>query len=280
MITDPTEPDMAAAPSPAAGAAASEAAAEPTPLSPPVPPDPPVEELGAGVAWQHVLLAWTALTTPLRRRVMGRLVPMSWATRAYLLYNVVLYAVAAAAFLVPTPGLRVGRLGIGLVDVSAFHLLWGLSALVVCASQVAVLLSARQLVWLVCAIGTMMWATAWGGVTLLLAHIAGAYGGAVVWFWIVGVHLLFISNRLVAQPDLADPAGSDTAAEPPPAPPSPQVARPPRAGRVRRRASPPATTNAEAREAHALYVQLRAALAADPLTPLTPPPAAPAPLAH
>jgi hypothetical protein len=131
---------------------------------------------------------------------------MSTATRIYLIDNTVLYGVAALAFLLPMQQVHVGVTGIAIVDGRLPHLLWGLSVLIVCVSQIAAIFTDRWAVWVFTTVGTAMWACAWAVVTLLLAREAGTYAGAVLWLWLVVVHFLFIGNRLVPLPEtLATP---------------------------------------------------------------------------
>lgn len=162
---------------------------------------------GVRAAGRYLRLAARALLHPALRRFaqythllqMSRLPAFSHVSRAtatYLLCNVILYSTAGAAFLLPVPGIHIRHTGMAVVDIPALHVLWGVTALVVCASQVAALLSNRWAIWQVCAVSTAVWASAWAVVTVLMAHLAGNYGGAVVWLWIVVIHFLFISNQL------------------------------------------------------------------------------------
>lgn len=151
-------------------------------------------DLGPQAAWRYLRLALHALLQP----VLAHLPSVSLATRLYLLFNVCLYAIAAAAFLLPALlGVHVGHTGLAAVDDPALHILWGLTALGVSGAQLAALLSDRWTIWQFCAVSTAMWASAWAVVTLLMAHSLGNYGGAVLWLWVVGIHFLFISNQLV-----------------------------------------------------------------------------------
>jgi len=170
-------------------------------------------DTGLRASWEHLKLAGLALWHPARVRLL-RLPQMSGATRIYLLNNAALYAVAAGAFLLPMRWIRIGVTGLAIVDGRLPHLAWGLSVLVVCVANLAAALTDSWTVWLVCAVGTACWATAWAVVTLLLAHEAGVYAGAVLWIWLVIVHFLFIRNQLVPLPDsVISPQEQQAAAE-------------------------------------------------------------------
>lgn len=176
-----------------------------------------MDEIGLRAAWAHLKLAAHALWLPVRRQAHDLHVQptkMSVATRVYLIDNAVLYGIAAAALLLPTAQLHIGITGIAIVDGRLPHLLWGLSVLIVCFSQIAALFTDRWAVWVFTTVGTAMWASAWAVVTLLLAREAGTYAGAVLWLWLVVVHFLFIGNRLVPLPDsLATPHEAAAAVE-------------------------------------------------------------------
>lgn len=173
-------------------------------------------DTGIRAAWRYLCLAALALAPAwaTRPRLHGSLPPLppmpSWvgrwvnppavslATRLYLAFNVVLYGVVAVAFLLNVPGLHVAtHTGLIAVDLPLLHLLWGLGALFVSLSQIAALLSSRWSVWQVCAVATAVWASAFAVIECYAGLRAHSYGGVLVWFWIVGVHFLFISHQLV-----------------------------------------------------------------------------------
>lgn len=160
-----------------------------------------MNDQGLRAAWEHLKLAGAALWLPTRQHLHLEPPHMSGATRIYLIDNAVLYGVAAIAFLWPLHTLKIGVTGIAIVDGQLPHLLWGLSVLIVCLSQIAALFTDRWVVWVFTTVGTAMWASAWAVVTLLLAHHAGSYAGAVLWLWLVVVHYLFIGNRLMPMPE-------------------------------------------------------------------------------
>lgn len=173
-------------------------------------------EIGIRAAWRYLQLAMLALRPAwiTRPRLPGNLPPLppapawvahwvnppavSLATRLYLLFNVVLYGVVAVAFLLDVPGLHVAaHTGFVAMDVPLLHLLWGWGALFVCLSQIAALLSSRWSVWQVCATATATWASAFAVIEFYAGIINHSYGGFFIWFWVVGVHFLFISHQLV-----------------------------------------------------------------------------------
>ena len=174
-------------------------------------------ETGIRVAWRYLCLAaqalrpawwlsWARRPNPpnLPPRITGALArwvnppAVSMATRLYLCYNVVLYGVVAVAFLLNVPGLHVSRhTGFVAMDVPLLHLLWGLGALFVSLSQIAALLSSRWSVWQVCAVATATWASAFAVIEFYAGIVNHSYGGFFIWFWVVGVHFLFISHQLV-----------------------------------------------------------------------------------
>lgn len=165
-----------------------------------------MNDTGLRAAWHHLKLAVQALWSPMRQQVHLQPTAMSTATRVYLLDNVMIYGIAAVAFLLPTRPFHIGVTGIAIVDGTLPHLLWGVSVLIICLSQIAALFTDRWAVWVFTTVGTAMWASCWAVVTLLLAREAGTYAGAVLWLWLVVVHFLFIGNRLVPLPDsLATP---------------------------------------------------------------------------
>lgn len=161
-------------------------------------------EHGLLAAWRYLSLAVRALWVPATENIHPP--KMTTATRIYLIDNAVLYGIAALAFLLPMRQLHIGVTGIAIVDGRLPHLLWGLSVLIVCLSQIIAQFTDRWSVWVFTTVGTAAWATAWAVVTLLLARQADTYAGAVLWLWLVVVHFLFIGNRLVPLPDtLATP---------------------------------------------------------------------------
>ena len=180
-------------------------AASPAPAPAPAPaqaPEPAGAEAEVGVqaALRHLRLAIRALYVPLRKGVqpwLARMPRISPGMRVYLLANAVLYTLATVAFLFPSPALRVGRTGFFWVDTPALHVLWGLGALIVSVLQVAALISTRWVIWQLCAVWTAMWASGWGVVVFLMAHLIGNYGGVAVWGWIIVMHLIVIGNRFV-----------------------------------------------------------------------------------
>lgn len=163
-----------------------------------------MSEIGPRAAWEHLKLAVRALWVP----ATGNIHPpkMSSATRIYLSANTVLYGIAVLAFLLPLHELKIGVTGIAIVDGRLPHLLWGLSVLIVCVSQIIAQFTDRWVVWAFTTVGTFMWACAWAVVTLLLARQADTYAGVVLWLWVCVIHYLFIGNRLVPLPEtLATP---------------------------------------------------------------------------
>lgn len=160
-----------------------------------------MNEVGLRASLEHLKLAVLALWHPLRQHLHLKPTTMSNATRIYLLANAALYAVVGSGFLLPLRQFKFGATGLAIVDGRLPHLVWGLSVFVVCLSQIAAILTDRWSVWMFTAVGTAMWASAYGVVVLLLSHSVGSYTGAVFWLWLLTVHFLFINNRLVPLPE-------------------------------------------------------------------------------
>lgn len=177
-------------------------------------------DTGIRAAWRYLQLAAQALLPAwatrsnlpnLPPRLAGGLArwvdppAVSLATRLYLLFNVVLYGVVAVAFLLDVQGLHVAaHTGLVAVDIPFLHLLWGVGALFVSLSQLAALLSSRWSVWQVCAVSTATWASAFAVIEFYAGVVSHSYGGFLIWFWVVGVHFLFISHQLVPHPRTED----------------------------------------------------------------------------